>query len=390
MADRLGPVRTLLWLAPPATATDVAFILLGRAGTSVPVLLVAAAISGAMTAPVFPIVRAAWASLLPEGPQRRVGFALMSVLNEVNFFVGPLLAGVLVSVGSPTLAVATGAALTAAGSALLGASAIVRAIEAKPAPASQRRFPALSGAGIRYIVVTSSLFGVTFGLLDVAWPAFAQAHGSTATAGLFAALFAVGSGAGGLLYGTLKHQHSAGAIYPGLCLLAAAGFIPLIAADSTIAMALLATLSGLCFAPVVNAQVAAIDELVEDAHQSEAFTWVGTVYGTGTSIGAALAGQLIVAGGTRLAITAAAASIAAAGVLVLIRRGALTTRRELQAVDDVTDGSDTSSGRPDRMSPAAENEKSRPNGDLGLGLEQQCGDADGRDDSGDDLGLDSQ
>ena len=61
-------------------------------------------------------------------------------------------------------------------------------------------------------------------------------------------------------------------LYPSLCLLAAGGFVPMIAADSTIAIAALAGLAGLCFAPVTTVQVAAIDEVVDGAHQAEAFT----------------------------------------------------------------------------------------------------------------------
>jgi MFS family permease len=323
MVDRIGARRTLLWLAPPGTATDIAFIFVGRSHPSVPILVAVAAISGAVSAPVFPVIRGAWAGMLPDGPDRRGGFALMSVVNEVNFFSGPLLAGVLVAVGSPTLAVAVGAALTALGSAALATSGAAATTPAKPVDKTGGRFPALSGAGIRYIVMTSTFFGVTFGLLDVAWPAFAHDHGATATAGLFASLFAVGAGVGGLGYGTLKHERSALSLYPSLCLLAAAGFVPMIAADSTIAMAALAALAGLCFAPVTTVQVAAIDEVVGGAHQAEAFTWVGTVYATGTAAGAALAGQLIVASGTRLAIEAAAGLTAAAALLVTVRREAL-------------------------------------------------------------------
>lgn len=293
-----------------------------------PVLIAAAAISGAVTAPVFFVIRSAWATMLPDRPDRRAGFALMGVLNEVNFFAGPLLAGVLVAVGSPTLAVTVGAGLTAVGSAALATSRAAKATVAKPAFKSAGRLPALAGAGIRYIVTTSTLFGLTFGLLDVTWPAFAHNHGATATAGLFASLFALGAGTGGLAYGTLNHERSAVSLYPGLCLLAAAGFVPMVAANSTIVMAPLAALSGLCFAPITTVQVAAIDELVEEAHRSEAFTWVGTVYATGTAVGAALAGQLILASGTRLALGATAGSTAAAGLFVTLRRSALSNTAE--------------------------------------------------------------
>jgi MFS family permease len=209
MLDRLGPSRALLWLLPGATATDIAFILAGRAHPDPVVLIAVAAISGAATAPTGTVMRSVWAALLPDSGLRRTGFALMSVIGEVTFFTGPLLAGILIAGGSPTLAVAVGAGLNAGGSLVLALSSAARCVTPHPPAGQTVRLPALAGAGVRYVAGISALFGLTFGLLDVAWPAFARAHGSIAAAGLVLSLFAVGAGVGGLLYGALKHHRSA-------------------------------------------------------------------------------------------------------------------------------------------------------------------------------------
>ena len=155
----------------------------------------------------------------------------MSVLGEISFFTGPLLAGILIAVGSPTLAVAGAAVLAAGGTLALATAPAVHAVPASEGRGSGR-LAALDGGAIRYIVAAGGLFGITFGVLDVAWPAFAHNHGSTATAGLFLSLFAVGAGIGGLLYGARQHNAPAISTYSALCLLAAAGLTPLIAADS--------------------------------------------------------------------------------------------------------------------------------------------------------------
>src|SRR5581483_11339291 len=73
---------------------------------------------------------------------------------------------------------------------------------------------ALAGAGIRTVVATSAAFGLTFGVLDVAFPAFARTHGSSATAGILLSAFAVGSWVGGFLYGLSAKRASAGERYP--------------------------------------------------------------------------------------------------------------------------------------------------------------------------------
>ncbi len=324
--DRRGPAVVLRRVVLPATITDVIFILAGRAHTAGVVLIAAGLLSGCFTAPAGTAVRSAWAQLLPDGPERRTGFALMSVLGEVSFFVGPLLAGALIAVGSPTLAVAVAAALSAAGSLALASAPAVRAVPAREST-NAGRLAALDGGAIRYLVGTGGLFGFTFGVLDVAWPAFAHSHGSAATAGIFLSLFAVGAGIGGLLYGARQHSRPAISTYPALCLLAAAGLAPLIGARSLAPMAGLALLSGLCFAPITTAQAAAVDEVAVEAHRAEAYTWLGTIYAVGASIGAAAAGQIITVSGQRSAFVAACAATAAAAALAALKRQTLNEAR---------------------------------------------------------------
>lgn len=324
--DRDGPAAVLRRVVLPAAATDVAFILAGRAHVAGYALVALGLLSGCFTAPAGTAVRSAWAQLLPEGPERRTGFALMSVLGELSFFLGPLLAGVLIAAGSPTLAVAAAAALGAGGALALAGAPAVRAVPAREHPGAGR-LAALDGTAIRYVVGTGGLFGFTFGVLDVAWPAFAHSHGSAATAGLFLSLFAVGAGVGGLLYGARQHNRPAISTYPALCLLAAAGLAPLAAAGSLGVMAALALLSGLCFAPITTAQVAAVDEVAAQAHRAEAYTWLSTIYGTGAAVGAAAAGQLIASGGDQVAFIAACAATVTAAVLAALKRRALNDAR---------------------------------------------------------------
>lgn len=65
---------------------------------------------------------------------------------------------------------------------------------------------------------------------------------------------------------------------------------PLAAAGSIPVMTPLSILGGLCFAPITTIQTAAIDEVAAEAHRAEAYTWLGTVYGAGSALGAAPAG----------------------------------------------------------------------------------------------------
>ncbi len=336
LIDRVGARTAILWLVIPDLLTDVAFIVAGRAGVATGVLVVLGLVSGATTAPVVAAVRSLWSRALTDDATRQAGFALMSMLQEVSFITGPLLAGVLIGVWSPTAAVAGTAVLSTIGAIVFIASGGGDDDDdAAPQPPDQSqtgtgagpgRVPALAGAGIRTVVACSAGFGLTFGLLDVAFPAFARLHGSAAAAGILLSAFAAGSLAGGFVYGLRAPAGPSGPRYPWLCLLSAAGLAPLIVQPRLAAMVVLAVLSGLCYAPVTTAQLAVIDEVAPRGRRAEAFTWLGTMYGAGLAAGAALSGQLVAHSGTRAALSAACAATLAAALLATARAATLRPR----------------------------------------------------------------
>jgi MFS family permease len=63
-------------------------------------------------------------------------------------------------------------------------------------------------------------------------------------------------------------------------------------------------------------------------HKAEAFTWLGTLYGTGLAIGAALSGQLITAIGTRAALAAACGATLLTWLLTTARAATLQPSRQ--------------------------------------------------------------
>jgi MFS family permease len=334
LIDRVGPRRAVLRLAVPDVATDVLFIVAGHGRAGAGLLVGLGFISGAVTAPVVPAVRNLWSQALTDDATRHAGYALMTMLQETSFIAGPLLAGALIALWSPTAAVAGTAVLSFTGALLF---VLTRSageeppVPARPTDRSARvgrsggagRLPALAGPGIRTVVMCSAAFGLAFGVLDVAFPAFARAHGSTAAAGILLSAFAVGSWIGGFLYGLRSRGGPSGPRYPWLCLLAGIGLAPLIAAPGLVAMTALAVISGLCFAPVTTAQLAVIDEVAPADHRGEAFTWLGTLYGSGLALGAAVCGQLIVGAGIRAALAAACAAALVAAYVALARAATL-------------------------------------------------------------------
>jgi MFS family permease len=326
LVDRIGPRDAVLRLAIPDIATDIGFIAgaHGHAGAAILVLL--AFVAGAVSAPASAALRSVWSKTLAESDDRHAGYALMTMLQETTYIAGPLIAGAVIALWSTTAAVATTAALSFVGAVAFGTAQ--KATKPEPRPAHIGRLPALAGSGIRTIVGTSAVFGLTFGVLDVAFPAFARTHGSAAAAGVLLSAFAVGSWIGGFLYGLRPSDRPAGQQYPGLCLLAGLGLAPLILTPGLLAMVPLAILSGLCFAPITTCQMAVIDEVAQPEHKAEAFTWLGTLYGTGIAVGAALSGQLIATIGTRAALAAACGATLLTWLLTTARAATLQPSRQ--------------------------------------------------------------
>ena len=317
LVDRIGPSRAVLGLAVPGVATDAMFIVAGATGAASGVLIALAFVAGAVTAPAGAALRSVWSETLGEAASRHAAYALMTVMLETTYIAGPLLAGVLIAAWSATAAVAAIAAFSLIGAVAFGASATAR--RRVGTPKRPGRLAALAGPGIRTVLVTAAAFGLTFGTLDVAFPAFAREHGSTAVAGVLLAALAAGGALGGFAYGLRPRKGPATSQYAALCLLAGAGLAPLIIAPSLPIMVALAVLSGACFAPITTRQVAVVDDLVDKAHRAEAFTWLTTAYGTGLAAGAAIAGQLVQADVLRACFGLACASVLAATIFTTVR-----------------------------------------------------------------------
>ena len=320
LIDRIGPSAAILRLAVPAAATDVAFILVGHARASAPALVAVALVAGAVSAPSTAAVRSVWSELLAGQELRQAGYALIGVLQEVAFVAGPLIAGGVIALWSTTAAVATTAGLS-----LIGGLAFATA------PATRRRSPQgrrprerlATTPGMLTVLMSAAAFGVTFGALDVAFPAFARDHGSAAAAGALLAALAAGIGTGSFLTGLRAPTRAASRRYAPLCGLAALGLLPLITTPGLAAMLALAALAGLCFAPVTTTQIAVLDEVAPPERPAEAFAWLAILYGAGSAAGAALGGQLIEASGPRAAIIAACAATAVAWLVTTVRAGTL-------------------------------------------------------------------
>lgn len=321
LVDRFGPSPVVAILAVPSVASDVGLIVAGRLGAPAAVLIVLAFAAGAILPPVGSAFRTVFGEMIAASGDEHAGFALLTMLGEVCFLLGPLLAGALIALGSTTLAVAVSAGLVGIGSIAFATSRQSR--KHGPVESVHAGIAPPGGAAMRTILGVAVFFGLNFGLLDVAYPAFATEHGSAASAGLLLAAIALGIGGCSYVYGLRPREPDRTVrLYPVLVGLAAIGLAPLIAADSIAALGALSIVSGACFAPLTIAGNIGIERFAP-ASRAEAFSWLSTLYGCGSAAGAALAGQLVDSSGPRLAIACGCGAMVLATAVAFARAGTL-------------------------------------------------------------------
>jgi predicted MFS family arabinose efflux permease len=151
----------------------------------------------------------------------------------------------------------------------------------------------------------------------------AEQLGSRALAGPLLALWALGSMAGGLAFGSRASDRGPERRMVGLLALVVAGIALLAVAGGLVQLAAGMILAGLGIAPAIACLYLLVDRLAPAGTVTEAFTWVTTAFATGFAAGNALGGSLVHRVGTDRAFLVAAAGVAAAALLARLRRNAL-------------------------------------------------------------------
>jgi MFS family permease len=149
-------------------------------------------------------------------------------------------------------------------------------------------------------------------MLEVGIPAFSRAEGAAAAAGVLLAIWSLGSGIGGLLYGTLPRRAGLHRTHLLVAALLPLTLLPLAAAPSVAVMALLVIPPGCCIAPLLATRNELVGGVAPPGMRTEAYTWPMTAFVGGIAVGAALAGALVEGPGWRTAFLVAAGFAAAA------------------------------------------------------------------------------
>ncbi|EOM77233.1 MFS transporter [Rhodococcus rhodnii] len=308
--DRYGQF-TVLPIASGVAALAIASMLVGvRLDAPAWVLFVCAVPSGFMPT-IGAMVRARWTEVYRGDERLRTAFAFESVVDEMCFIFGPVLAvGLSVSV-APEAGPLAGLIFL-----VVGTAALVVQRRTEP-PVHPRGRTTASGTVLRLpamwvpIIVMISL-GAVFGTIDVGAIAFTSDRGQAGSATVVLALFAVGSAASGLVFGALRlvaplRTQLFVAVSAVTILL-----VPLLFAGTVPLLTLAYVAAGATISPTMIITTALVERSVPVSALTEGITWTVAGIGVGVSLGSAVAGQMIDRSGTTAAFAVALGGVAVA------------------------------------------------------------------------------
>jgi predicted MFS family arabinose efflux permease len=278
-----------------------------------PVLLPVAFISGALTLPVFSVVRQSLAALVPE-EHRRAAYSIDSMSVEISFMAGPALAVVILTSTSATVTMwGIGAAMMLAGLGLYAFNPPTGGGEERAAGAPAVRHRVLHP---RLVTVLVAAAGATFVLAGTDVGIIAVLREAQELSWSWAVFIAWGafSLVGGFVYGALPRPWSPLVIMTllGLCTM------PVGLAGQWQWLCLLLVPAGFLCAPAVASSSEAVSRLVPASVRGEAMGWYGSALTTGSSLGAPAVGFVVDRYGPTWAFAMAGAGGAVVALLAML------------------------------------------------------------------------
>jgi MFS family permease len=314
--DRFTQHRVLPVAVLTALVLQAAFLVLVLGGAPVWTWYVSFALGEALVPNTGSLIRARWAHVLPDAEEVRTAFALESVLDEVVFVVGPLIATLLAVAWLSWGAIAASIVLLAVGTLWLVPQ---RATEPPAAGTGVRGDKAaIRYAGVALVFVVFVLVGGLFGSSEVSITAFAAEHGLRAWTGALLACVSLGSAASGLVLGIVRPRRPLPHQFRLAILAMAVVSLPFPFVGTAVGLGLFGAMAGLSIAPSLITGMALVEQLVPASRLTEGLTVATAGLTVGFALGTGAAGPLIDARGASAGfVVMVCCGVAAAALTVL-------------------------------------------------------------------------
>jgi MFS family permease len=332
LVDRLGQHRVLVPVCV-TFALSVAGLVAAVTLRAPDWTLFLCAIAGGATMPqTGPLARARWSVLLAGSPRLHTAFSVESVADELCFVVGPAAVTLLATQVHPAAGVTCAALCALAGSLWFASQrsteppvvAVTPALApATAATSASRRRAArfrrsrLAAPGLVVLVPAYLFLGAMFVAIDLSTVAFATRFGHKALAGLVLGVYALGSGTGGLWYGSRTWRAPAWQRLAVTLLLTVAGVCTFWAMPNLLVLTLVIFLCGMTIAPTLIAGYSLLESTARPGRATEAMSWLSTGISVGLACGSTAAGFILDALGARWGYAFAAASGVTAALIYL-------------------------------------------------------------------------
>jgi MFS family permease len=316
IADRIGPAPVLLTMAVVHPLALVALVVVSsHVGTdSTPIAIwISAAVAGATYPPLTAAIRGAWNQLTAHDDAVRANaFALETSLFEIVFVIGPLLVAAFVAFSSAATAIVAVAGVTFAGTITVARGTAIRGARRHPQQAATRGLGPLRTPGFVVLLCVAAGLGLAFGIVGVAVPAYATAAhvaDPEGLAGVLLAVWGIGSGLGGIVYGLRRSSGSPVTQLTWLLGGVAASIALLAVAPGPLTLGVLLAVGGVTIAPALTVESSLVGLVTPPWMHNEAYTWMTTLTVAASAVGGALAGSLVDGAGVRWAFLGAGGAV---------------------------------------------------------------------------------
>ena len=298
--DRVGQSRTLPLLSTLQAVALVLFVASVITDQPAIVQVGAALLAGFLQPSSGSFVRARWVHVAPTPGLLRTAFAWESILDELIFTFGPLIASMLalyVGVATPLVVAAV----------LVASGGWALALQKRTEPPIHRPTPdteygpargAIRQIGMPALALAAIGAGALFGAYDVAVVAFTAERGQPGMAGVVLALWAAGSLVGGIIFGGRQWPFSLPTLLIFTALAQVVVVSPVWLLPSIPALLAATLIAGIAVAPTLISLFSLAERLVPPRQLTEGLTWANSALAVGFALGSSLGGQLIDQSGT--------------------------------------------------------------------------------------------